>query len=306
VIYRDNIVVIVVENPENSRGFALIMALLILCFLTALGGALLAAATIDVWIGDNHAGAIQSLYVAEAGIEEARESLRINDGVPPAADEIRVLTDHAGGVIGHYQASVWNDDGILHLSSLGRVGTARKLIEVKVRKAGFPESRSHPMLRRVTGLERLAAAIAAHANDVYSPEYGEAHVFSGYGSPSDYRIAVVHGDAALETGDGYGILLARGNLTVRGNFNWRGLILIIGQGVFDWTDSSLGMIEGDVFVARTRANDRSPENRLGSLLSEPGETTAFDFAQRDIRRNDGAVTAASRPFPYVPIAVRER
>ena len=61
-------------SPE--RGVALIVALLFLSFLTMLGGALLTTSTIDIWISDNYKTSTESLYLAEAGIEEARELIR--------------------------------------------------------------------------------------------------------------------------------------------------------------------------------------------------------------------------------------
>ena len=54
---------------ERDRGVALILALLVLSFLTILGGALLTTSTIDIWISDNYKTVTQSLYLAEAGIE---------------------------------------------------------------------------------------------------------------------------------------------------------------------------------------------------------------------------------------------
>jgi len=61
---------------RGKRGVALILALLFLSFLTILGGALLTTSTIDIKISDNYKTATQPLYVAEAGIGQAREALR--------------------------------------------------------------------------------------------------------------------------------------------------------------------------------------------------------------------------------------
>jgi hypothetical protein len=47
-----------------------------LSFLGVLGAALLTTATIDVWTGNNYGTNAQSLYVAEAGLEQAREAIR--------------------------------------------------------------------------------------------------------------------------------------------------------------------------------------------------------------------------------------
>src|SRR5215510_2808476 len=67
---------------ERNRGVALILALLVLSFLTVLGGALLTTSTIDIWISDNYKGATQSVYLAEAGIDHARELLRTSGHSP--------------------------------------------------------------------------------------------------------------------------------------------------------------------------------------------------------------------------------
>src|SRR5947208_2442178 len=64
------------EVVEGNRGVALILALLVLSFLTVLGGALLTTSTIDIWISDNYKSATQSLYLAEAGVDRARDLLR--------------------------------------------------------------------------------------------------------------------------------------------------------------------------------------------------------------------------------------
>src|ERR1043165_387159 len=64
------------EVVENNRGVALILALLVLSFLTVLGGALLTTSTIDIWISDNYKTATQALYLAEDGIDDGRDLLR--------------------------------------------------------------------------------------------------------------------------------------------------------------------------------------------------------------------------------------
>jgi hypothetical protein len=76
---------------ESNRGVALILALLVLSFLTILGSALVATATIDIWIGDNYRTAIQNLYLTEAGIDQAREFLQAPGNTPG-----QLLTGAAG------------------------------------------------------------------------------------------------------------------------------------------------------------------------------------------------------------------
>jgi hypothetical protein len=60
---------------QSDRGIALILTLIFLSFLAVLGAALLTTATIEVWTGDNYGTNAQSLYVAEAGLEQAREAI---------------------------------------------------------------------------------------------------------------------------------------------------------------------------------------------------------------------------------------
>ncbi len=76
---------------KSQKGAALIIALMFLSFLTILGGALLTTSTIDVWISDNYKTGAQTLYLAEAGIDQARETLRAS------VSTISQLLDTAAG-----------------------------------------------------------------------------------------------------------------------------------------------------------------------------------------------------------------
>jgi hypothetical protein len=67
---------------DSDRGVALILALLVLSFLTIVGSALVSTATIDIWISDNYKDATQNLYLTESGIEQAREILRTSASTP--------------------------------------------------------------------------------------------------------------------------------------------------------------------------------------------------------------------------------
>ena len=76
---------------KYQRGSALILALLMLTFLMVLGCALLTSVTLDVAIGENYRSETQLLYLAEAGIEDARQVLR--DSTDPLS---RLLAAAAG------------------------------------------------------------------------------------------------------------------------------------------------------------------------------------------------------------------
>jgi len=335
---------------NGNRGVALILALLVLSFISIVGGALLTAQTIDIWITDNHKSAIQSLYLAEAGIDHAREVLRTSTATPTqllmsaagldgqlltsadlatllASDDQPLipsdpsrrpagqpLMDNSGRIIGRYHVWLRNDnaDGmaaktdtndVLTLLSFGQVGASSKAIEVTIQKGKFPnlpgtDTQTDPRLTTVAGLESLVAGITKNATDVFNPPSGGSQVIGDYGSAATYKVAVVNGDVVLGPGSGYGVLLARGTVKVAGNFTWNGLILIIGQGVLTWSSGAKGNIYGGLFIAQTRAAD-------GSLLTSPGQITA-DLNPATIFYDAATIRAANQPFPYNPVAIREK
>src|SRR6266571_5136458 len=82
------------DPHDHDRGVALILALLVLSFLTVLGGALLSTSTIDIWISDNYKSATQSLYLAEAGIEHGREVLGASANTPSELLAVAAGRDH--------------------------------------------------------------------------------------------------------------------------------------------------------------------------------------------------------------------
>ena len=334
---------------KSDSGVALILALLVLSFLTIIGTALLSTTAIDIWIGDNYKSATQNLYVAEAGIEQGREVLRSSpstptqlltqaagtDGVLVTSTDLAALLasddqpliptnpllrsngeplkDSSGNVIGRYYVWLRNDsvDGVTHLAdsngvltllAIGQIGSNRKVVEALVQKGRFPDLPgtdifTDPRLTTVAGLESLVASITKNADDVYNPLAG-VQAITNYGSIAGYRIAVVNGDAALGPGSGFGLLLVRGAVRVMGNFNWNGLILVIGQGVLTWTPGTSGIVHGGLFIAPTLAPG-------GTLLPSPGSVTA-NLSPATIFYDAAAIEAANRPFPYNAIAIVER
>ncbi|PYS14813.1 MAG: hypothetical protein DMG15_06695 [Acidobacteria bacterium] len=315
---------------KGNGGVALIFALLVLSFITIVGGALLTTATIDIWISDNHKTAIQSLYLAEAGIDQAREVLRTSSSTPTelltsaAGPDGQLLTsadlatlldgDDQPLIPGRYYVWLRNDnaDGmasktdtndVLTLLGFGQIGTTSKVIEVTIQKGKFPslpgtDTQTDPRLTTVSGLESLVSSLTKNATDLYNPPVGGIQAIGNYGSATNYKVAVVNGDVVLGPGSGYGILLTRGTVQVVGNFTWNGLILIIGQGILTWNSGTAGTIYGGLFMAQTRAAD-------GSILPTLGNVAA-DLTPAAIFYDAAAITAASRSFPYNPIAVKER
>jgi Tfp pilus assembly protein PilX len=287
-----------VERLERARGVALILALLVLSFLTVLGAALLTTSTIDIWINDNYKHATQSLYLAEAGIDHAREALRTSghtltdlltsaagpDHLLQTADDVplipsRQLAERSG----FYEVWLRNDnaDGaaspvdsneVVTLLSIGQIGTSRKTMEVTVQHGGFPENIGDRRLTTVAGLEDLARRISTNAADAG-------------------RIVAANGGFDLAT-NGEGLLLVRGDLNVVSDVTWNGLVLVIGQGVVRAKAGAMLTIYGGLFTARTRSSD-------GALLSTPSDVA---YTITDAVR----IKAANAEFPYNAIATREK
>jgi hypothetical protein len=309
---------------------------LVLSFLSILGGALLAATTLDVWIGDNYRTAVQLIHSAESGIEEARVLLQSGSASPTALLEVSAGAD---GVLatgddvpladrkGEYVVLLRNDaaDGPANRTDTNRVvtllststkGKSQKTIEVTVAKAGFPrltkaialgvfESGMDRRLQTPHQLERIVDGILANATDRYDAGLGVT-TFLGYvGAPNDYRAVVVNGDCVLGPGEGFGLLLVRGTLEMRGTFRWNGLILVIGQGSIRWPAGADGYVSGAIFSARTRADDRSSTNSLGSMLASMGSVTSDFSGTGTVDLNPMEIDRAGEDMPYIPIAYRE-
>jgi hypothetical protein len=64
-------------KPGNNAGVALLLTLMILSFLAALGAALLASTTLDVWLVDNYRSKVQALQLAESSLEAAQPRVAV-------------------------------------------------------------------------------------------------------------------------------------------------------------------------------------------------------------------------------------
>jgi hypothetical protein len=306
---------------NSETGFALILALMMLALLSLLAAGLLISMTTETRIGDNYRTEVQLLYLTEAGIEEGREVL--HQGLLEASSvpfiQNRRFLDTTGRDAGRYSLSVVRTNP-LTLRSVGIIGHASKTIEVRLKKSGFPAvpdaitldedvlwpSDVDPRISTTRGLERIVQGIVRNATDVYRPVWGEAAQLGSIGSSDDYRVVVVEGDCDLGNVVGYGVLLVRGELTVHGTFSWNGLVLVIGQGVVGSSDVVSGSISGELFLARTRENDRSSLNPLGTLRDRRGNVSlTLPPDSVSVQRSETEITLASKRFPYVPTTYRE-
>ena len=141
----------------------------------------------------------------------------------------------------------------------------------------MPEALVQDDSRSAAWLESVVSGITRNADDIYE----SSQAFGNYGTPATYKVAVVRGDAVLGPGFAYGLLLAFGNVTAELDSTWNGLIVIAGPGVFT---SNGGVVNGGVFMTRT------------DVIIDP----------TSIRYDRDAMLAANRPFPYRPVAIREK
>lgn len=414
----------------GEHGIALLTSMMILLFLTLAGAALMTSTRVDVQVATNYRTGVQSLFLAEAGIEAGRQTLRLSGNTPGenlviaagadgvleesrdldtllASDDLpllpvatgqrtagQIMTDTAGDAAGLYHVWLRNDvtDGetatadsnqVVTLVSRARVGDAVRTIEAVVRRTELPdipaaltlngpvgtfngansnifhvngfdqcgggenhsaigvisdaddtfvtdaipsnrwsnytgESGEEPNVtdisgdltgtdyNSVDGLESIVEGMEQTATTVYDPPFGGSTAISDIGSSTDPEIVVVNGDMTFGPGDGYGVLVVRGALTLSGNFNWTGIILVIGQGEIYWNGGGNGNISGGILLAKTR-DTRTADNILGPVLATRGEVIA-DFnggGGNGVSFDSCSLTDAEEGFPYVPIAWTE-
>lgn len=328
------------EPAQSDSGVALILALLVLSFLTILGSALLTTATIDIWISDNHKTAIQNLYLTEAGIDQARDALRLSkntvaqlltaaagsDGqISPSPDLTALLAsddqplipadpslrptgqpllDNSGKIVGRYY--VWlrsaDSNGVLTLLGFGLIGNTRKVLEVTIQKGRFPDlpGTDSKLDLRLTTVPGLEGLAASITKHA-------SDVYSPTTQPqsiADYGSSTKY-KVAVINGD-----VALGPGSGYGILLVRGAVRVVGN--FTWNGLILIIGQGALSWARGTtgtinggifvARTRAPD---GSLLTTVGAVAA-DLSPAAIFHDAAAIRAANQYFPYNPIAIREK
>ncbi len=115
-----------------------------------------------------------------------------------------------------------------------------------------------------------------------------------FGNP---QTVVVKGDLTLSGGfTGYGLLVVTGKLTYTGDSGWKGIVLVIGQGVVEETGSlDGGEFDGAFFVANTGN---------GTTLG-PASYSVASPGGKGIYYNSCWVAAAQKPIKYVVLSFHE-
>ncbi|HYH00348.1 MAG TPA: hypothetical protein VD837_14540 [Terriglobales bacterium] len=94
-------------------------------------------------------------------------------------------------------------------------------------------------------------AFAESWKDIATVVYGSNPPSIELGSAINPTINYIDGDLTLGPVTGYGVLVVRGTLTIGGDYDWNGLILVIGEGAAVFNGSGNGQVNGAVFVANT-------------------------------------------------------
>jgi hypothetical protein len=94
-------------------------------------------------------------------------------------------------------------------------------------------------------------AFAESWKDIATVTYGSNPTNIELGSVVNPVIDYVDGNLTLGPITGYGVLVVRGTLTIGGDYDWNGLILVIGSGAAVFNGGGNGQVNGAVFVANT-------------------------------------------------------
>jgi hypothetical protein len=172
-------------------------------------------------------------------------------------------------------------------------------------------------LQTVQSLNQVAQTIIQNADSVIWDPAGLANssnpALAAMSNLNPMTIAVQgdptqphQGDFTLNPGfTGYGLLLVTGNLTYATDSNWNGIVLVIGQGTVNASESGpAGTFNGAMLVAQTR-------DLSGNLLAGPNPgpatftDTAFPNVGRGIRYNCGWIQLAQTPLTYKVLSFHE-
>ncbi|MFB3916756.1 MAG: hypothetical protein ACE14M_08505 [Terriglobales bacterium] len=128
------------------------------------------------------------------------------------------------------------------------------------------------------------------------------------GSSTSPIYDVVEGDLALGPNHGYGMLVVTGNLTISGNYNWDGLIIVLGGATVN-NGGGNGQINGALFVANTNGGcPASTSATLGSPFIDwsggGGNGIYYDHCKADNLINNVPFTATVSPHGLQVISVK--
>jgi hypothetical protein len=154
-----------------------------------------------------------------------------------------VKTSITGSQPGTYHTNV---NGVSVDASTNINDIAKSMTTAQMTSAGYN-------LNDAASLNALVSAIQASAGAVTVPS-SQTSVSGGLGTAGAPRIIVAEGDFTMG-GNGFGILVVKGQLTFNGNVDFTGIIMVIGQGIMVRHGGGNGTLSGAVWVANTAGAD---------------------------------------------------
>jgi hypothetical protein len=114
-------------------------------------------------------------------------------------------------------------------------------------------------------------------------------------------LTFVDGDLTIGPGNpsGQGTLIVTGNLVLNGNFNWNGVIMVLGEGHVSRTGAGHGNIYGAMFVAKFSRNGASTDVFGAPTFDTSGGGTA------NIQYSSDAIDKAKQVGGHAVLGVRE-
>lgn len=303
---------------KNERGVALILALLVLAFLSILGGAFLTASTIDVWISDNYKVSTQTLYLAEAGVDAGRQLLWTSGRTPSELLALAAGPDNQLSSAADLNSLLASDDIPLIPSDPAMRSTGQPLLNDSAETVGYyyvwlrndnadgaasltDSNRTLTLLSFASnrGARRTIEAVVrkgAFPDSAADPRLQTASGLQDLASRIEKNATEVYSSAVIGnygSPAGYRVAAVEGNVDL-GPGTGYGILLVRGNvnvtGDFVW--SGLIVVVGSGVV---QWNGHTGVVNGGMLVS--GSYNVTDAAQ---------IRLANQSFPYTTVAIQEK
>lgn len=201
---------------------------------------------------------------------------------------------NASGVAGGMESAISTNSAAAeaavetHLTAIGRIGNYVCNTMSGAACINNEPTEFDPSYSTVSGINGLSNTIKSMADTTKTGPY--ALTAADVGTTTNRKIVFVDGDATLGPVNGAGILVVTGKLTLSGNFNYDGVILVIGKGDLLRNGGGTGTINGGVLVANT--NNATSDTVLGTPIFDTsgGGNTDINYSAGSINPPGG------RPF----------
>ncbi len=118
---------------EDQRGAALVVALIVMSVLALLTIASLDMLTVNVQIVGNHARELRAAYIADAGVEDAIDTLRDTPSWDTGLTNVEFPTDSGNT----YTVAIDNSAyPLVVITSTGTISSFQRSLEVQVKMTG--------------------------------------------------------------------------------------------------------------------------------------------------------------------------